>query len=95
MSHPPRPHHLTVPAPCNKCGSRNALSIDSKLQCRRCGDGRGQLGEQITGFIAAVEKNFGRIQEPIVYRRKSTLPREPSSALDAARPLPAPQQQKR
>jgi hypothetical protein len=67
-------HQLTVPKPCVQCGSRDVLETDGKLQCRRCGDSRGQLDEQVSRFIAATEKQFGPIKEPIVVRRKSTAP---------------------
>jgi hypothetical protein len=77
-----------MPRPCMKrrinrqrCLSFFAELIDGRLRCQECGIDRGPLGSEAAALIAAIEKQYGPIDYPIILREKAH--RSKASADDA------------
>jgi hypothetical protein len=79
---------LIVSYPCMKrrlnrqrCLSFFVDLVDGRLCCQECGIDRGPLDSKAAAFIAAVEKQFGPIDHPIILRQ---IPTHHSTASAAA-----------
>jgi hypothetical protein len=53
-----------------RCLSFFADLIDGRLRCQECGIDRGPLDSEAAALIAAIEKQFGPITDPIIIREK-------------------------
>jgi hypothetical protein len=88
---------MRVPLPCKKCNDRHVEIVGDRLHCCRCHDDRGAADPTMIRFFEEIERQFGPITEPAVYRSKHSLAFELSRAAlpasDAAQDLlPGPDQ---
>jgi len=77
----PKPCMKRQPLSRQRCLSFFVDLVDGRLRCQECGIDRGPLSSKTAAFIAAVEKQFGPIDHPIILRE---LPKHRSTASAAA-----------
>jgi hypothetical protein len=76
----PKPCMKRRPLSRQRCLSFFVDLVDGRLRCQQCGIDRGPLSCKTAAFIAAVEKQFGPIDHPIILRE---LPKHRSASADA------------